>query len=170
MRKISKRAKVVVGAAVALTAIGGGVAFAYWSTTGTGSGTATTSQGASNLSITQTGAPSNLAPEVAPGAVTGTITNNAANSAFVNKFTVKITGVDEAHAATCSAADYGLTTGDVALVKSSATQQLVLDVQTELHTGQTVAFPAFKVGFANDAAALQDGCKGATPQLSYSTN
>ena len=173
MGKISKRAKVVVAGTALLTAIGGGVAFAYWSTTGTGSGTATSSAGASSLTITQATAPADLAPGVAPEAVTGTITNKAANSAYVNTITVTITGVDSGHP-TCSAADFGLTAGapgTTALTKSGAKQTLTLNVQQELAaTNGSVNFPAFAIGFANDPGSAQDGCKGATPQLSYATN
>jgi hypothetical protein len=170
MRKISRKAKIVVASSVALTALGGGVAFGYWSTTGSGTGTANSSAGAANLTVAQGDAPTGLAPSVAPVSVPGTITNNAPNSAYVNQFTVQITGVDAAHAAGCSAADYGLTTGDVALVKSSAVQVLALPVADELNSGETVNFPAFKIGFANDPGNVQDGCKGAVPQLSFSTN
>lgn len=170
MRKITKRAKIVVAGALVLATVSGGVAFAYWSTTGTGSGTANTSTGASNLSIAQTGAPTDLAPGVAPEAVTGTITNNAANSAYVNTITVTIAGVDSAHSATCHAADYGLTTGSTALSKSGAVQTLTLDVKQELASNGSVSIPAFNLGFANDPSNPQDGCKGAIPQLSYTTN
>lgn len=169
MRKITKKTAVIVAGSTLLVAVGGGIAFAFWSSTGTGSGTATASAGASNLTITQASAPSDLAPNVAPEAVTGSISNGAANSAYVNTLTVTITGVDDAHA-TCSAADFGLTTGSAALDKSTAKQKLILTVGTELAHGGSVSFPAFNIGFANDSANSQDGCKGAVPQLSYSTN
>jgi hypothetical protein len=170
MRKISKKARFVVAGSVALALVGGGVAYGYWSTTGSGSGTANTSAGNSNLSVQQGAIPANLAPSVAPASVPGTITNNAPNSAYVDQLTVTITGVDAAHAATCTAADYGLTTDGAALAKSSASQTIVLDVQQELASGGSVSFPSFKIGFANDASAAQNGCKGAVPQLSFSTN
>ncbi|HEX6357661.1 hypothetical protein [Actinophytocola sp.] len=169
MSKISKKAKFVVAGAVALTMIGGGVAFAYWSTTGEGSGSATSSNGASDLTISQTNAPSGLAPSVAPVDVTGSITNNAPNSAYVNQLTVEITGVDAGHPG-CSAADFGLTTGSSPLSKLGATQTLTRPVTTELASGGSVSFPAFKIGFANDPSASQDACKGALPQLKFTTN
>ena len=43
--------KIAVGAAVATFGVGGVVAFAYWTTGGSGSGTATAGQGLSNLGI-----------------------------------------------------------------------------------------------------------------------
>ena len=168
MSKISKKAKFVVAGAVALTMIGGGVAFAYWSTTGQGSGSATSSNGASNLTISQTNAPSGLAPSVAPVVVTGSITNNAPNSAYVNQLTVEIISVNGAPG--CSVANFGVTEGSTALVKDSAQQTLVLDVKDELNAGETVSMPAFKIGFANDPSASQDACKGALPQLTFTTN
>jgi hypothetical protein len=170
MRKITKKTAVIVAGSTLLVAVGGGVAFAFWSSTGSGTGTAATSAGASNLTISQLTAPSDLAPDVAPEAVTGSISNGAANSAYVNTLTVTIAGVDSAHSTGCSAADFGLSTGTTALVKSTAKQILTLTVGTELAHGASVAFPAFDIGFANDPANSQDGCKGAVPQLSYATN
>ena len=169
MRKITKKTAVVVAGSTLLVAVGGGIAFAYWSSSGTGSGSATTSAGASNLTITQTGAPSDLAPGVAPEAITGTIANGAANSAYVNTLTVRITGVTGGSAG-CTAQDYGLTTGTAALSKDSAVQSITLSVAKEVVNGSPIAFPSVNIGFANDSANNQDACKGASPTLSYSTN
>jgi hypothetical protein len=168
MSKISKRAKFVVASAVALTIAGGGVAFAYWSTTGEGSGSATSSAGDSDLTITQTNEPSDLAPSVAPVEVTGSITNNAPNSAYVNEFTVEITSVNGAPG--CDATNFGVTTGSTALLKATAKQKLVLNVKKELAKDGSAAFPAFNIGFANDPINSQDECKGAVPQLTFTTN
>ncbi|HEY4019998.1 MAG TPA: hypothetical protein VGM75_15005 [Pseudonocardiaceae bacterium] len=171
MRKITKKTAVIVAGSTLLVAVGGGVAFAFWSSTGTGSGTAAASAGTGLVTISQATAPSDLAPNVAPEAVTGTISNSNPNSAYVNSLIVTISGVDSAHSAGCSATDFGLTTGTTALAKSATTKQsLTLAVGTELAHGASVNFPTFNIGFANDSANSQDGCKGASPTLSYSTN
>lgn len=158
MGRFSKRAKIVVAGTVVLATIGGGVAFAYWSSNGSGSGTANTSTGASNLVVTQTSAPADLAPGLAPEAVTGTITNKATNSAFVNTVTVAIGSVTQAAGAqgTCDASDYTL---------SGATVTLGQDVAA----GASVNFSGPTLAF-NDKSTNQDGCKGATVNLTYSTN
>jgi hypothetical protein len=179
MRKITKKTAVIVAGSALLVAVGGGVAFAYWTSTGSGTGTATASSGASGVTMTQTGAPTDLAPGVAPEAVTGTVTNGAANSAYVNSLTVAITGVTGGLSG-CGITDFGLTSGApsaTALVKNttaaptSTVQSVNLSVGKELAAnGGFVSFPAFNIGFANDPAASQDACKGATPVLTYSTN
>ena len=159
MRKISKTKKFIIGgAAVTAVAVGAGVAYAYWTTTGTGSGTASTSAGASNLTITQTSDSSGLAPGVAAQTITGTVKNNASNSAYVTSVTVSIASVTKAAGATgtCDATDYTLT---------GATMPVTTDVApgaSAPFTGATLAF--------NNKATNQDGCKGATVNLSYASN
>lgn len=156
MGKFSRRAKIVVAGSVALATIGGGVAFAYWSSTGSGTGTAGTSTGASSLVITQTSAPTDLAPGVAAEPVTGTIKNNAANSAHVNTVTVAIGSISNAQG-TCGASDYTLTNAQVT-------------VNTDIAPGATVNFSGTTLGFNDDPNTNQDGCKGATVNLTYTAN
>jgi hypothetical protein len=170
MRKLTKKTAVIVAGSTLLVAVGGGIAFAYWTSAGSGTGSATTSTGASSLTVAQATAPSDLAPGVAPEAITGTITNNATNSAHVTSLTVTITGVTGAGAGGCTAADYGLTTGTTALDKSTAVPTITVPVGAELASGQSAPFPTVNIGFANSSTANQDGCKGASPTLSYSTN
>ncbi|HEY4455631.1 MAG TPA: hypothetical protein VGN81_15070 [Pseudonocardiaceae bacterium] len=172
MRKLTKKTAVIVAGSTLLVAVGGGVAFAYWTSSGSGSGSAATSSGGNTLSVTQTGAPSDLAPGVAPEALTGSISNSAANPVHVNSLTVTITSVTNAGAAGCTVADYGLTTGTTALTKgpTTAPQTLTVTVNQDVVSGSPISIPAVNIGFANDQSASQDGCKGATPQLSYSAS
>lgn len=157
MGKFSKRAKIVIAGAIVLATIGGGVAFAYWSSNGSGSGTAATSTGASSLSITQTSAPTNLAPGVPAGTISGTITNNATNSAFVNSVTVSISSVTGG-SGTCDASDYTL-----ANPQMTVNSDLAANGGSANFTGATLAF--------NDKPSTnQDGCKGATVNLAYTAN
>lgn len=171
MRTSTKIVAVVGGTALALSTAG--VAFAYWTTSGSNTGSATSASGAANLTVTQGTVPTGLAPSVAPVAVPGTIKNNAASSAYVTKLVVTITGVTGdgsiVGSPACTAADYGLTaTGTTALSKDSTTvQTLDLSIAQELAPTAQINFPAFKIGFANDAAANQDNCKGASPTLSF---
>lgn len=154
MSKFSRRAKLVVAGAVALTAVGGGVAFAFWSTTGSGTGTATTSSGASSLIVTQTSAPVDLAPGVVAETISGTVKNTATNNAYVTSVTVSIASVTAT--GTCDASDYTLTNPTVT-------------INTDLTPGQTITFSGPTLGF-NDKPTNQDGCKGATVKLTYATN
>ena len=134
----------------------GGVAFAYWSTSGSGAGTATTGT-SSSVTVTQATAPTNLAPGTPAGAITGTITNSGTVNAYVTSVTVAIASVTKATGAvtgTCDATDYTLTGAVMAVGKDIASG------------GGTQAFSGATLGF-NDKATIQDACKGATVNLTY---
>ena len=159
MRKNQKITAVVGGTAAAVLV--GGVAFAYWSTTGGGTGSAATSAGASNLSIAQTSVLDPMYPGDAQQTIAGTVTNsNAAGgqSQYVNTVTVSITGVTQAPSAvgTCDATDYTLTNA-------------TMNVLTDLAPGASANFSGAKIHF-NNKASNQDGCKGATVNLAYASN
>ncbi|HWD82463.1 MAG TPA: hypothetical protein VG497_26370 [Kribbella sp.] len=149
------RKKKIIIAAAATLVIGAGSAFAYWSTTGTGNGSGATSAGASDLTITQTSTIANMFPGDSPQTIGGTVKNNATNSAYVNDVTVSIASVTAT--GTCSASDYTLTTP-------------VMHIGQELAAGATVSFSGAKIQFNNKTDANQDGCKGATVNLSYASN
>ncbi|TDW86948.1 hypothetical protein EV137_5017 [Kribbella pratensis] len=152
------RKKKIIIAAAATVVIGAGSAFAYWSTTGSGSGSGATSAGTSNLAIVQTSTVSNLRPGDAAQTISGTVTNNADSSAYVNSVTVSIAGVTQASGATgiCDATDYTL---------ASPT----MSVTTDVAPGGTANFNGATLKF-NNKATNQDGCKGATVNLSYASN
>lgn len=169
MRKITKKTAVIVAGSTLLVAVGGGIAFAYWTSSGAGSGSATTANGDSSITISQSGTPSGLAPGVAPVAISGTIANGAANSAYVTSFTVTITGVTGGGSG-CTAQDYGLTTDSTALTKSAAVQTVTIPVGQDVASGASISFPSVNIGFANDPNASQDDCEGASPVLSYATH
>jgi hypothetical protein len=160
MRKFSIKQKVAAGlGAGAIVLAGGGVAFAFWSTSGTGTGTAATATGASDLTVTQTSVLTDLAPGVAASPITVDVTNNATNNATVSQVIASITSVSQATGATgtCGVADYTL---------NNATMTIT---PTDLATGQTASFSGATLGFHN-LATNQDGCKGATVNLSYAAS
>src|SRR3954451_21395617 len=102
---MNKKVAVVAGAAAAV-AIGGGAALAYWTTDGTGSGSASTGSD-SGITIYQTSTVTNLSPGSTAQSLAGDFTNTNASP-------VKVTQVNVDFAATtvwqtgCSAADYTL--------------------------------------------------------------
>jgi hypothetical protein len=148
-----KIATVVATGAVGLA--GAGVAFGYWSTSGSGTGSASTSAGAANLSISQTSTISNMYPGDSAQTISGSVTNQAANAAYVTSVTVSIAGVTQAPAATgsCDASDYTLATP-------------TMTVGQDVAAGGTATFSGATLKF-NNKASNQDGCKGATVNLSY---
>lgn len=150
--------RTVVATAAAFLLVGGGTAaFAFWSTSGSGAGTAATSAGAANLLVTQTAAPTNLAPGVAPGGISVDVKNQAANDVVVNQVVVSIASVTGGLGA-CSAADYTL---------AGAT---MTNGAGSLAAGATVAFSGATLGFNSDPLNSQDGCKGATVNLAYTVS
>lgn len=155
------RRRLLAGVVAGLLVVGGaGAAFAYWSTTGSGTGTAATAAGTANLVIAQTAAPTNLAPGVPASTISGTVTNNATNAAFVTTVTVAITSVTKATGApagTCDATDYTLTGAAMA-------------VGVNIAPGASAPFTGATLGFNNKASANQDGCKGATVTLGYTAS
>jgi hypothetical protein len=155
------RNKKKIGAAVAAGALvvgGAGVAFAYWSTSGSGAGSAATSAGAADLTVAQTSTISNMYPGDSAQAISGTVTNNAANSAYVTQVVASIAGVTQAASATgtCDASDYTL---------ANATMPVAKDIAA----GATAPFSGATIKF-NNKATNQDGCKGATVNLAYAAS
>jgi hypothetical protein len=155
MRKLSKKAKFAVAGVTIAAVVGGGTAYAFWSTTGSGTGSAATSTGASNLTVTQTSVISGLAPGVAAQTISGTVTNNATNNAYVNTVTASIASVTGG-AGSCDASDYTLANP-------------VMTVASDLAPGGSTGFTGATLAF-NNKATNQDGCKGATVNLAYATN
>lgn len=159
LKKSSLKKRLVAGGVGVAVLAGGGIAYAHWSTTGSGTGTAQSAADTASLVLTQTGAPADLAPGVAAGAVTGSVSNQGPASGYVNAVTVRIAGVTRAPGATggCDATDY---------VLSGA----VMPVHQELAAGSSAAFSGATLGFNDKADVNQDGCKGATVQLAYSSS
>lgn len=164
MKRISKKA-VAVGLALGLTLGVAGAAFAYWTSSGTGNGTATTGKAASTLQITDTTSINDMAPGVAPEGISGTIENTQGTNGqneYVTSVIVSIGSVTEntpgsGFSGTCSASDYTL---------SNAT----MTVGQDLTPGETVTFSGATIGFNDKAGTNQDNCQGATVNLVYTSN
>jgi hypothetical protein len=158
MRKFSIKQKVAAGlGAGAIVLAGGGVAFAFWSTSGSGTGTATTATATSNLLVTQTSAPTDLAPGVAAEGISVDVQNNATNNATVAQVIVSIASVTPVGAGVCDKSDYDL---------SNAT---MTNGAADLAHGAVAHFSGATLGFHNKATN-QDGCQGATVNLSYAVS
>jgi hypothetical protein len=146
MSKARTRALIVaVMALIGLVAVLGG--YAYWTTGGSGSGTASVGDDTDNLTISST-APGALLPR-GEVAVTVTVSNLNSYSVHVNDVSTSIaTGV-----AGCLAADFHF-----------ATKTL----NTEIAAGGNASFTQNL--HMDDTAANQDACKNATLTLTYSSN
>lgn len=153
-----KRLVAIVTAALLLT--GGGIAFAYWSAGGAGTGAATTGTTVP-ITAVQTSTVTNMRPGDTAQTLTGNFTNTNAGPVYVTSVVASISSVTKAvgaPAGTCDATDYVLATP-------------TMTVNAEVASGTGVgAWTGATIKFNDKVAALQDGCKGATVNLAYVVN
>lgn len=157
MGKVAGRKKRIIGTTVALVAIGGGAAFAYWSAAGThdtttAAGTAT----AFALSSTITGDP--LSPNGPVKTATFTVTNPGTGVQKLSNVAVTVAGTNGAAwtAVTgCSAADFAVGTPSFTV--------------TEIKAGESVT-GTVTLQMIDRPGVNQDGCKGAAVPLHFAAS
>ena len=135
----------------------GGAAFAYWTVGGGGTGTAETGT-SQDITVVQTSTVTDLRPGGAPQALSGNFDNANEGPVYVGTVTVAIGTVTKAAGAPagpCDATDYTL---------ANATMTVNAEVPTG--TGQG-AWSGATIAFNNKTDTNQDGCKGATVNLTY---
>lgn len=150
MRTIKKSA--LVGGTV-LTLMGAGVAFASWTTTGTGSGAATAGT-AGSLTIAQKGATVTGLFPAGTKDVTITVTNAAQYKVKVQSVSPGTVSVDAAHS------------GCTASVVSTTAQTGLSDVLDVTGAGASHDY-TFTVGMDNTAS---DACQGATFTIPFTAS
>lgn len=158
MSRIAGRRKRIIGTTVALVAIGGGAAFAYW--TAAGNGSATTSAGTSkSFTISSTVAGDPLSPNGPTKTFTFTVTNPAdAGVQKVSAVTAAVltsTGGAWTEVTGCSAADFTVGTP--------------IFTATELAAGAS-ATGTVTLQMIDRPGVNQDGCKNATVPLYFSAS
>lgn len=151
---------IAVGTAV-LLAIGGG-AYAYWTLSGSGTGSATTGTVSGSITVHQTGpAITNLRPGGTAQVLSGNFDNSDASPVYVTNVTVSIASVTKASGApsgTCGAVDYKLTGATM-----SVAAEIAPGTAKGAWTGATIEF--------NDSSTInQDACQGATVNLAYAAS
>ena len=152
-----KRLVVIVTAALLLT--GGGIAFAYWSAGGAGTGSATTG---TNVPITavQTSTITNMGPGDSAQTLFGNFNNTNSGPVYVTNVVASISSVTQASGAVgaCDATDYSL---------ANATMGVTAEVAAGSGKG---AWTGATIKFNDKVGTLQDGCKGATVNIAYAVN
>jgi hypothetical protein len=149
------RKVLVIGVAAGLTLGIAGAALAYWTTSGSGSGTAATasSNGTLALNVSVAG------PALTPGgsaAVTITATNSGTTDLYVTTVSFASLSVDSTHAtAGCLATDYSVGT--------------VATTPTNVLAGTTSGTVATATLSMADTALNQDACQGATITLNFTS-
>ena len=159
MRKFSKKQYLAAGAAAAIIAGGAGVAFAYWTEDGTGSGSASTGT-TTGITINQTSTITGLYPGGAPVALAGNFDNSNPGPIHVAQVSVAVaTGWSEQadmSKPACTAADFTLTQPD--------------PTNAEVPSGTGVGSWSGATIKLTDLATNQDNCKNVTVDLAYTSN
>lgn len=159
MRK-SRKFAVVAGSTVGALAIGG-VAFAYWSTSGTATGSGSTSSGAADLTISQTTVLNAMYPGDTAQNLVVNVKNNATNKARV----VGVTGYVTTDKTGCDGTDF-LLGGSI----SSEITPVALTWTTQELAHNAAANATSTIGFNDKGDANQDACKGATVTIHYAAS
>jgi hypothetical protein len=158
MNKRSKRALVLTVAFVVVMA--GGIAVAYWTAGGSGTGSASTGS-TTPVTVKQTSTVTNLRPGGAPQTLSGTFDNGNDGPVYVTRVTAAVSAVAKASGAPageCTVGDYTL-----------ADAEMPVNAQVPAGTSQG-SWTGAKLSFNNKANANQDACKGATVSLTYTAN
>ena len=156
MRRTNTRRIVIAGATAGAVLLTGGVAFAFWSSTGTGDGAAQVATAASELTVTQVGTPGGLVPGGPAVDIVAEVDNPSATDIQLADVTVTVADVVDSAGNTIGA---GCPVGDFEIEDAPYAGGLILAGGT---TGNvTVA----TVRLLN-SAANQNPCKGAVVELS----
>lgn len=157
----SKKILAIGATTTAAVLIGGGVAVAYWTTTGSGSGTATAGNVAA-LTVAQDGpAVTGLFPG-GPSSTRGlTVTNPGASDVLVSAFT----------ATPASVAPVVSAPGDPACVAGTDFTAAAASITpTTVPAGGSVTFPAAVTIAMAETGVNQDACKGVTLTVDYTVS
>ncbi|MDF2049293.1 hypothetical protein [Arthrobacter sp. Cr_A7] len=156
MGKVAGRKKRIIGTTVALVAIGGGAAFAYWTATGTGSTSGTTGA-SSNFTVTASVAGAALTPGGDAQTATFTITNPGTGVQKVQTVVATVANSDGSAWTSvpgCSKDDFKVGTAVFTPEELAANQSLTGTVTLQMINRD----------------ADQNGCKGATVPLYFSAS
>jgi hypothetical protein len=137
-------------------------AYAYWTSSGTGTGSAGTGT-TTGITVNQTSTVTGLYPGGPAQALSGNFTNTNAGAVVVASVNATISSVTKAvgaPAGACTAADYTLSGFPTTTVTPTAGIPSGTGVGT--WSGGTIAMV--------NSAGNQDGCKGATVNISYTSN
>ena len=156
MRVRLSKPVVIVTLLVTSLAIGG-IAFAYWTTTGSGTGSATTGTAASVV-VKQTGTPSGLYPG-GSSALSGTFDNPNSGQVFITAVTASVTPFSvqaDTGKPACTQADFSITG--------------TAPVGANVPAGTTVgAWTGLTLNMTN-SATNQDNCKSITVPITYAAS
>jgi hypothetical protein len=156
-RKLNRKSLAAsIGVLFLLAGVG---AYAYWTNGGSGSGSAATGSNVA-ITVTQTTTPSGLYPGGPAAALSGKFNNSNAGTVYVHEVDATIasvTGPNITVQTPCTADDYQLNGFPV-----------TVDAEVASGTAQG-SWTGASIQLLN-SASNQDGCKGATVNLAYTSN
>jgi hypothetical protein len=156
------RTKIAVGATLGAVVLGGGgmLAFAYFTSTGAGTGSAGVGS-STPVTITQTGTVSGLVPNGPGQTINYKVTNSGSGSEYVNQVTVSVASISGAGTVTgpgidaCTPSLFHITQGSPIATNLAGSGGNASGIAT-------ISLP--------DDNKNQDNCQGATVNLSFSSN
>ncbi|MDQ1483410.1 MAG: hypothetical protein QOF35_1486 [Actinomycetota bacterium] len=155
MRKVTKKVSATAFATALLA--GGGVAFAYWTNTGSGAGSATTGSN-TGVTVTQTSVISGLYPGQGAVTLSGKFNNLNSGAVYVTDVTATGYTVDSASVTAGCAASGNYTLGGTAAVGASVPAGTAVGSWS----GLTIAM--------NNTGSNQDACKDAVLTITYASS
>lgn len=164
----SKKRFALVATTTAAVLVGGGVAVAFWTTTGNGTGTAGVGTNTA-VTVDQDTTISGLVPGGPSTDIDFTVNNPSDGPQTINGVTVTIASVDKAvgaPAGACTAGDFSLVGGTI---NGSHAILANDDLTYTSGAGGDVANTGLNISMVN-SGSNQDGCKGATVNLNYAVN
>ncbi len=156
MKRLTRTGYVIAGATATAVLVGGGAAFAYWTSSGTGDGSATAGT-TTSVTIDQVGTPiTGLYPDGPVQNIDVEITNPDASDVEIGAITTAVDSITGAGPGGCTAGDF-----NVVSVYGGGT----------IPGGQAVTVPAAAtIKMINRPLVNQDGCKGVTVILSFTAS
>jgi hypothetical protein len=150
--------------------LGGGIAFAYFTNVGAGSGNAGTG---SNVPVVvkQTSAVTAMAPGIAPQQLSGNFDNPNSGPVFIKDVTAVVSSVamvGTPPAPSCTPTDFVIGVGATVGTTQSGTTVTGLGVEIPAGTAKG-AWSGLTLQF-NNKSTNQDACKGSTVTLTYTAS
>jgi hypothetical protein len=181
MRKISSKSKVIVSAVAGLTLGVSGVAYAFWTTSGTGSGTGSTG---TDAGVVVTGTAATALTPATSSSVTFTVKNNSATSPqqLSSIHLVSVAAYDtaanrDAHGATGLIASCGGANAGVSETADGSSDFWMADVTVPVADGAIAANATAQALTSTGTLTMnnlttenQDSCKSAFLYLTYTSS
>jgi predicted flavoprotein YhiN len=154
----SRKRFTLIASTMAAVLVGGGVAVAYWTATGSGNGPGSVGTSTA-VTVDQDSTVSGLIPGGPAKALDFTVNNPAAGPQSINGVSVSVAVTSSP--GTCDSSDFSITqpsiTGPVAISANGSSQFL------SSSTGAAISM-------VNKPGVDQNGCKGAVLQLTYTVS